>query len=329
MLKTLAAKHQSTVSKMAARHKAKIETPYGLRTCFEARVERDGKQDLVARFGGIPLIRDKDAVIADRVPKPVPYPRKELIHRLLTRRCELCGDPARCWCTRSASSPASANPDRANPRGRRSWPPNGARPSWSAPPATTSSTPTLSPTRRRSLESPAPGHAGGAARARPTNGDPTHPPPHPKPATRTWPRTRWTGCPISGRDTPVGLRCLRHATVPARLPGRNPKTAEIRRPPPPRNAQSRPPNRRPDRALRDPPTYPQARRRDAASGHLDTILRWALATHLAAVGCPLRVCRARPAGQPLAGTSRPLVLRLARENPGWATAGSTANWLPE
>jgi hypothetical protein len=39
MLKTLAAKHQSTVSKMAARHRAKIETPNGLRTCFEARVQ--------------------------------------------------------------------------------------------------------------------------------------------------------------------------------------------------------------------------------------------------------------------------------------------------
>ncbi|MCA1671013.1 MAG: maturase, partial [Actinobacteria bacterium] len=38
MLKTLAAKHNSTVSKMANKHKAKIETPAGTRTCFEARV---------------------------------------------------------------------------------------------------------------------------------------------------------------------------------------------------------------------------------------------------------------------------------------------------
>jgi group II intron reverse transcriptase/maturase len=95
MLKTLAAKYQSTVSKMAAKYQAKIETPHGLRTCFEARVHRDGKPDLVARFGGIPLIRDKNAVIADRITPPAPYPRKELIHRLLTRRCELCGDPGK------------------------------------------------------------------------------------------------------------------------------------------------------------------------------------------------------------------------------------------
>jgi group II intron reverse transcriptase/maturase len=54
MLKTLAAKHHSTVTKMAACYKAKIETSHGLRTCFEARKRRKGKQDMVARFGGIP-----------------------------------------------------------------------------------------------------------------------------------------------------------------------------------------------------------------------------------------------------------------------------------
>jgi hypothetical protein len=91
MLKTLAAKHKSTVAKMAARYKAKIETPHGLRTCFEARVPRDGKKDLVARFGGIPLLRIKNGIIADPVPVPVPLPRKELICRLRKRRCELCG----------------------------------------------------------------------------------------------------------------------------------------------------------------------------------------------------------------------------------------------
>jgi hypothetical protein len=90
MLKTLAAKHHSTVTKMAARHKAKIETSDGLRTCFEARKHRKEKQDLVARFGGIPLKQDKRAVIRDPAPVKVPYPRKELIRRLRTRECELC-----------------------------------------------------------------------------------------------------------------------------------------------------------------------------------------------------------------------------------------------
>jgi group II intron reverse transcriptase/maturase len=92
MLKTLAAKHKSTVTAIAARHKAKVQTPYGLRTCFEARIERDGKPPLVARFGGIPLARDKNAVLTDRIPGQMPHPRKELVARLLARRCELCGD---------------------------------------------------------------------------------------------------------------------------------------------------------------------------------------------------------------------------------------------
>ena len=54
MLKTLAAKHKSSVAKMAARYKAKVITGHGPRTCFEARRHREGKADLVARFGGIP-----------------------------------------------------------------------------------------------------------------------------------------------------------------------------------------------------------------------------------------------------------------------------------
>lgn len=94
MLKTLAAKHKSTVTRMAARYKAKIDTPGGLRTCFEARIQRPGKQDLVARFGGISLTRDRNAIIRDPVVPPVAVPRKELIYRLRRKVCELCGHGA-------------------------------------------------------------------------------------------------------------------------------------------------------------------------------------------------------------------------------------------
>src|SRR6266568_3722509 len=90
LLKTLAAKHGSTVTKMAARYKAKIETRDGKRTCFEARKHREGKEDLVARFGGIPLRQNRRAVIRDPAPAPAPYPRKQLIKRLRKRECELC-----------------------------------------------------------------------------------------------------------------------------------------------------------------------------------------------------------------------------------------------
>jgi hypothetical protein len=91
MLKTLASKHRSTATKIAAKHKAKIMTPQGPRTCFEAVVERGkGSKPLVARFGGIPLTRQKTAVINDQLPARIIYPRRELIGRLSATRCELC-----------------------------------------------------------------------------------------------------------------------------------------------------------------------------------------------------------------------------------------------
>ena len=89
MLKTLAAKHGSSVTKMARKYKAKIETPHGPRTCFEATAERAGRKPLVTRFGGIPLRRQKNAVLTDRQPIPATGP-KELTTRLLRGRCEWC-----------------------------------------------------------------------------------------------------------------------------------------------------------------------------------------------------------------------------------------------
>jgi group II intron reverse transcriptase/maturase len=90
MLKTLGAKHRSSVTKMASRHQAKVTTSDGPRNCFEARLKREGKKDLVARFGGIILRQDRRAVIRDPAPAPAPHPRKELIRRLRRRECELC-----------------------------------------------------------------------------------------------------------------------------------------------------------------------------------------------------------------------------------------------
>jgi hypothetical protein len=90
MLKTLAAKHHSTVRRTAARYKAKADTGHGKRTCFEATRTRAGKKELTARFGGIPLKRDKRAVIRDPGPAPVHAPLKELVRRLRRRQCELC-----------------------------------------------------------------------------------------------------------------------------------------------------------------------------------------------------------------------------------------------
>jgi group II intron reverse transcriptase/maturase len=92
MLKTLAAKHRASVTKMARKYKAVIDTPHGLRTCFQASIEQAGRRPLVARFGGIPLHRQKTAVLIDRQPLLATTRHKgtELIRRLRTGRCELC-----------------------------------------------------------------------------------------------------------------------------------------------------------------------------------------------------------------------------------------------
>jgi group II intron reverse transcriptase/maturase len=95
MLKTLAAKHDSSVTKMVGRYKAVIETAHGRRICFEAIVERAGRKPLVVRFGGIPLKRRKRAVLVDRSPVPITTRRKELIHRLQAGWCELCEQRAK------------------------------------------------------------------------------------------------------------------------------------------------------------------------------------------------------------------------------------------
>lgn len=91
LLKTLANKHRSSVSKMARKYKATIDTPHGPRKCLQASVQRSGRKPLVARFGGIPLRRHKDAAVTDRAPTPGIIRHKQLVTRLLADRCETCG----------------------------------------------------------------------------------------------------------------------------------------------------------------------------------------------------------------------------------------------
>jgi hypothetical protein len=92
LLKTLAGKHGSTVTKMARKYATTIQTPYGPYKCMQVRVARkEGSKPLVATFGGIPLKRQHNAVLHDRALLPATTPRKELIQRLLAGRCELCG----------------------------------------------------------------------------------------------------------------------------------------------------------------------------------------------------------------------------------------------
>lgn len=91
LLKTLAHKHRSSVSKMAQKYRATIETPHGPMKCLEKVVLREGKKPLVARFGGIPLRRQTLVPLTDQLVSLQKRPvRNELLKRLLADTCELC-----------------------------------------------------------------------------------------------------------------------------------------------------------------------------------------------------------------------------------------------
>ena len=134
MLKTLAGKHRSTVCKTAAKYKAKVDTPYGLRTCFEARIERTGgRKPLVARYGGIPLRPQKKAILRDHEPglsgrsQGTDYqtpcePMRDL--RALGKRSSAPYPKARG----PRQIPRQVLPDGYARYGRRSWRNGGARP---------------------------------------------------------------------------------------------------------------------------------------------------------------------------------------------------------
>ena len=117
MLKTLAGKHRASVTAMARKHQAVIATPHGTRVCFQASVERAGKPPLVARFGGIPLKRQKKAVLDDRRPTPVTARRKgsELLARLRAGQCELCEQRAQVQVHQVSKLTDLARPGRPQP----------------------------------------------------------------------------------------------------------------------------------------------------------------------------------------------------------------------
>jgi len=91
LLKTLAHKHKRSVTKMARKYQALVETPHGPMKCLEMTVTREGKKPLVVRFGGIPLRRQPHAILTDMLLSIKRKPaRNELLKRLLANTCELC-----------------------------------------------------------------------------------------------------------------------------------------------------------------------------------------------------------------------------------------------
>jgi hypothetical protein len=91
LYKTLATKHKTSVNAMVRKYRAPILTTTGKTLIgLVIRVERSGKQPLVAQFGGISLTRQPYATLDDQ-PQKIGFRRTELIQRLLADECELCG----------------------------------------------------------------------------------------------------------------------------------------------------------------------------------------------------------------------------------------------
>jgi group II intron reverse transcriptase/maturase len=90
LLRTLANKHKTSVGKLWRKHRSRVQTREGWRRCVRVVHPRAGKEPLMAWFGGIPLKRQQQAVLKDKVPILSPS-RTELIQRLLAEMCEVCG----------------------------------------------------------------------------------------------------------------------------------------------------------------------------------------------------------------------------------------------
>ena len=91
LTKTLASKHKTTTRKVFRRYRSTALTEHGERACLKVEVQRgNGKRPLVAQFGGIPLKRNRQAVLADQKPQRYRFERNELIKRLLADTCEMC-----------------------------------------------------------------------------------------------------------------------------------------------------------------------------------------------------------------------------------------------
>jgi group II intron reverse transcriptase/maturase len=86
LLKTLAAKHKTSTSKI--RRKYTKQTADG-RKVIAIAIQREGKRPLRAIFGAKPIQRKTDITINDNI-QNIYMERSELIERLLAGKCELC-----------------------------------------------------------------------------------------------------------------------------------------------------------------------------------------------------------------------------------------------
>lgn len=90
LIKTLASKQKISARKVREKYRATFEVNNRTYKVLQITIEREGKKPLVARWGGIPLERDKRAILQD-APQVYWGGRTELVKRLLSDTCEYCG----------------------------------------------------------------------------------------------------------------------------------------------------------------------------------------------------------------------------------------------
>ena len=97
LAKTLAHKHKVSTSTVMQRYHAVQTTPHGTLKCLRVEVPRTDKPPLVATFGGIPLRRQKRAMLKDSIAvRPKGWRETDAVKRMLADTCELCGAQGDC-----------------------------------------------------------------------------------------------------------------------------------------------------------------------------------------------------------------------------------------
>jgi len=90
LVMTLANKFKTSVPKIYNKYQAKIMTDGKVYRGLRVKREREGKEPLVATWGGVSLIWKVRAKLDDQ-PQPIRNGRTELVQRLLADKCEYCG----------------------------------------------------------------------------------------------------------------------------------------------------------------------------------------------------------------------------------------------
>jgi hypothetical protein len=97
LIRTLANKHKAGRRAMLNPSRSTVHTPHGTMKCLKVTIDRGkDKKPLITYFGGIPLRRQKHAILYDIIPRRFDGSRNELIKRLLADTCALCGTQGHC-----------------------------------------------------------------------------------------------------------------------------------------------------------------------------------------------------------------------------------------